>query len=921
MDPGAIGALFAVALGRAAGGRLVREIDLGEGGVLQQALANAVDAGVRSIDGPVRGWIEALLPERRRQRLLQSATWLDLAGLAWAEALAVTDEAELHAIFGVAAPRVRARLDAPWFVDILLNRRARELGFALGGHDPRLGLPDALVAALVAYLIDETALHLDREYDDDEVVEAFLAEVVAGLPDRIARMFMQLPGREAVLTRLAAERSAVALDEVIARLDGTAAGREALTGLAAMAQALVRLVDQDTFRRASFDDLPILVHREVYVEPDATGTVGRLPAKSAVARAWERHDLVVLQAPFGMGKSLTCRELAAELASAWLADPEEAPCPLLLECPELLQGNVASLQMAVLRHLEEQGLPTDAARWVWERAPLVVILDSFDEVVLHDGEAERWMHDIAALSRRPRVRVLLATRPHGVQRGWLGDRAEVLDLEQLTDAQAQRWLDVHAAALTVPRRSFGEVVDRLDDELARTPILLLMALVVWDSPLDLIPGRAGLFASFLDRLSTGKWEGVQAPHPAIVRGGEALGADDGARLYREALARVAWAHKVGVDDARSGLPVRRLEEALERWHPNLKERHRRELERAVVLSLFFRKGEGDRDVRFTHRAFRDFLCARYLLAQLKWECREPTSRAFLLAMAEAPVGRAEANFLRELLVGEPPELRALALRHADAAIERPRIVLLDEDEVRAETWGQRRTVYTASPHRQGPQGSVVVRSSGRALSSRLRGHRREAREAFDGRWWVLDDHLIFDKNDGRVAVWAAVAPSLQLDARWDALALGDRPRCIEQEAGGWLLSEPGLRLDGDAAVHKAFQWQPLASQRLALTLAVGRHLARHPEAQVAIDPLLVCVLPRQRWCLVPGAGQPDPDDVRRAWARYALTALNLPGLERDPDAVRLGRLLAGGHVGWLPPLPWDALLDDLEGLAHRLEEP
>jgi hypothetical protein len=139
------------------------------------------------------------------------------------------------------------------------------------------------------------------------------------------------------------------------------------------------------------------------------------------------------------------------------------------------------LRDATLRQLELLGFDRGAAEWLWEKAPITLLLDSFDEVAQPESHLKRWIEDICQAARRPGMRILLCTRPYGYESAWVRGGVE-LDLCALTDPQAEDWLRRHGEILGSRTPSLAEIEERLDEELARTPILLLMAVVAWDQP-------------------------------------------------------------------------------------------------------------------------------------------------------------------------------------------------------------------------------------------------------------------------------------------------------------------------------------------------------------------------------------------------------------------------------------------------------
>lgn len=676
MEAGAVAALVVAGLAKAAGSSIAGSADLG---FLGDLLKSGAEVAGKVGGDPVAELVNRLVREKRRDRMLRSASWYDLAGLAWGEHLYEHDD-DLVRVFGVAAAQVQRRLDAEWFASLLQGPRGREVPVpkveAAYGEE----LDPAFVGALARFLAGECVDEL--EVDADEDVLPFVTTAILALPARIARIAKQVPGYDARMARLLlADRVVPGIERLLAYADGTVAAEEALREMDRLSVETLALADRDTFGRDHFEDLPKLVHREVYVEPDVAGR----PAKQAIRDAWERARFVILRAPFGMGKSLTCRDLAIDLAREWREDPSR-PFPLRLDCPDLLSGNVNSLRDAVLKHLENVGFGPAEAAWTWGKARLTVLLDGFDEISQAPGQLKRWIEDMASATRREGLVVALFTRPYGYEPQWVRGDAVELDLEALTENQAQDWLIRHATALGRATPALAAIEDRLDEEIARTPILLLMAVYAWDQPSDDgLDGKAALYARFVDRISTGKWADLQDPHPAVA----SAHAEYGEALYREALEQVAWAHHVHVRGDEGGLPLRLLERRLADWH-ELSPDQVTELGRALVLSLFFRKDDVRGDLRFSHRSFREFLCARYLAGR--------SGNELLLALAEDDPGPETLRFLEELLRPHPDRL-ASALRTVEAAFDGGLEVAFVDSDLVLESWAGRNValIHTRRP--------------------------------------------------------------------------------------------------------------------------------------------------------------------------------------------------------------------------------
>jgi hypothetical protein len=272
MEAGAVAALVVAGLAKAIGRGIDASADLGFLGEL--LMAGAEVAGKVT---PVEQWVNRWLRPKRRERMLRSASWYDLAGLAWGEHLYEAADEALVVAFGVDAEQVRQRLDAEWFATLLQGPRGREV--PVPRTEPAYGdeLDPAFVRELGRVLAAEAA---ERLMLDEDPAVAHLEAAIDGLPARIARLVKQVPGYDGRMARLLlADRVVPGIERLLAYADGSVAAEEALRGMDRVSAETLALADRDTFGRDHFEDLPKLVHREVYVEPDVVG--GRRRPRSA----------------------------------------------------------------------------------------------------------------------------------------------------------------------------------------------------------------------------------------------------------------------------------------------------------------------------------------------------------------------------------------------------------------------------------------------------------------------------------------------------------------------------------------------------------------------------------------------------------------------------------------------------------------
>ena len=725
--------LFLVAFARASGVALQNVLaDLGAEGFQRKLGEKVLDQGAERLPGAIHAILDkagAKRPELRR--LLRTLTPLDLAGIAWAGALAGASDDEITGAFGVPSEEVKEALGREWFIRLFEDPDGRRLAAMVEGAKTGANVPTEYLDAL-ARLVAEVAGHdLGLPLGEPCVLD-FVRGIVERLPACMAEMYLDLP-------RVAAKEGFVNTGRILDRLSGGPEQRRAAEGLERWANRLVGERTRDVFgRRETFDDLPPLRLGEIYVEPSAVASrpatpkgdseeLAKGPVKEVVRAALCGDDmrLVVLQAPFGYGKSLTCRSLAADFAEQWLDAPESAPFPLRLDCPDVLSGHVSSLETAVLRAIEKEAeVGARVAEWILENSRLLILLDSFDEVVLNETEARKWFHEMQGRVGA-RVRVLLASRPHAFQDKWLADKDVAIEIEPFDDERGARWMERVGRRVGPEGLGFDAVRGRLG-ELAGVPILLLMAAYGW-KPDESVGTRAALYCSFIDKIAAGKWSDVQGVrHRPIEEGIEAAGGEE---AFREALGLVAWEsmlqarQRVEQEDGGT-IARRRIEQVLVQRFPDIGEAHVDQVTRSLCLTLFLRKDAGTGLVAFSHRSFREYLAAEHFVRSLGRHLAGTSVRPIALELSEALLGSEELRFAADLVREQPAARCEEILAFLDTCAADTREIVSAED-----------LEY------EGERGTQLVRyASGKGRLDSLRynanGVRYSVRHPSEGDWFA-----------------------------------------------------------------------------------------------------------------------------------------------------------------------------------------
>lgn len=648
-------------------------------------LTMTIDTLAPEAVGGIQSWVGGILMPRTASRALEHLTVFDLAGVAWAEGVSMCNGDVLERAFGVPKRVVQNVLTAPWFVDVVTQAASDDLRFGVGQWDPSSGLPDKVRDGLVALLVDSASSELECEADATtrDFVRHALQETINGLTrefrgraavrSAVAHRLLLGVAEDGEENRRLLQETGRMLSDVLGHVEPRQLEDTIVPKLESYAATLLLMRAEDVFGRharqaGEFGLLPL---EKVYVEPDVEVDGGdRLPALNEIRKVvfGTVPKLAVLSAPFGFGKSLTIRTLAVELADDWLASSRksrEDHIPLLIHTPDVMTAGCPSLDAALQRHLTNTlDLTVSEAEYFVKHFCFTVLFDSYDEILQQTDDAKLWVTRICkgVTDFGGRVRILLAGRPYAFRDRWFDDQHVHLRVQSFTDDQVASWL----AKTTGPVHSGlspEAVLQGLDREIASTPILLLMAAWSWQEQTgaEQSPqGRTQLYETFITRIAEGKWKGYQANHEYISDAAEKVNIRLGEHGFREALAYLAWVHfeaqAVNTTPFRDeeqdiGLPLRVLSEKIHaRFGAKLGQQYVDELVRSLVLSLFVRRGTGSKEIQFTHKSFREFLCAEHLMRLFRTSGPGVKAKAprWMYALSVAGLNASVVNFFGDL---------------------------------------------------------------------------------------------------------------------------------------------------------------------------------------------------------------------------------------------------------------------------------
>ncbi len=444
--------------------------------------------------------------------------------------------------------------------------------------------------------------------------------------------------------------------------------RELIKGQSALVQQLL-LQDmaswgaQHVFGNATQQtDLPYLPLGQLYVEPKARGPHGSGPILNLLNDLlWEKNEqVVVVQGDMGLGKSLTARILAWQLAEKCISNGQNGAdnvSPLFIICARDLDAGVIDnlnelARRALHRHAKQIGLDFAENSPLFEppngdQQRVLMILDGLDEVVLTKDHVRRLFEHLRRATST-NLRCLVLSRPQIVPNKEL----RRLNIPYITverfkfdepDSLVQEWLARWNFLERCPRGQIPLTLKMLEEQqmgdLAPTPVLLFMIAYTWErlqGANQKIP-RSLLYERFAYQIARGKLEvDVGSEHdsirtasamlrPRLEKQGDILPGPETDETLTQAMlwlmARVAWrAHCQGqhiIDENKQSLFRSDIERLLEEEFDLRGASELTPICSGLLLSLQSDLLGDNQAVVFGHRSFREFLVARFWAGRLR----------------------------------------------------------------------------------------------------------------------------------------------------------------------------------------------------------------------------------------------------------------------------------------------------------------
>ncbi|WP_224242439.1 pentapeptide repeat-containing protein [Hyalangium gracile] len=427
---------------------------------------------------------------------------------------------------------------------------------------------------------------------------------------------------------------------------------------------------------AHHEQLPYLPLAEMYVEPSALRTNGPSdrqtprPVLGFLRELLQANRVVVVEADMGLGKSLTARRLALDLAREYLDSTAPGPTcyfPVFIRCADDLDAaTVENMGLVAQRALHRQARQHLGLEFA-EQEPafslpagqrVLFIVDGFDEVVLGTSAQERMFDHLERMTSAD-WRCVVLSRPLVLPRSKIAKLGiPVLQLQPWStegaESQAGTWLSRWNFLARVPEKkaslSLEEIAARKLIELAQTPILLFMTAFTWDELGGGKVPRVALYETFFRQIARGKHEmDVRAEHGRVLDASKQLrdallkqgiiGSKDEPRdAMLWLMSRAAWkAHCLA--NRKESLYRHHVEELV---RDELELRIERDVVQTICGGLLLAlqsdpEGE-DHALLFGHKSFREYLVGRFWATQL---------RRILAAK-----GKERTKWMRVLLEGE-----------------------------------------------------------------------------------------------------------------------------------------------------------------------------------------------------------------------------------------------------------------------------
>jgi uncharacterized protein YjbI with pentapeptide repeats len=352
----------------------------------------------------------------------------------------------------------------------------------------------------------------------------------------------------------------------------------------------------------------------------------------------QRHTLVIVQADFGHGKSLSARRLARDFARDWLDATTPGPenyYPIFVKCArdvhdnyrheDVLRGALFSTAADVLGTQHPKGSPLFAPD---QGQRTLVILDGLDEIAYTLNQLKDLFIALRE-SLTERHRAVLFTRPGALHYGCIPKDTPVIHLKNFGDNQINEWLTRWASLAEGHEIGFTDIV-RLDAlELARVPLLLLMIATIGQVALRDSEGldRADIYTRFFKHVARGKFEADNDEHTGIKQASETLRVQI-ARLHHIGLpeptdamlwlmSRIAWEDHVLAQESPYVALHRYHVDAILAGELQLPLDIAPKVNIGLLLALQYNPSGETARILFGHQSFREFLVAYYWCHQLK----------------------------------------------------------------------------------------------------------------------------------------------------------------------------------------------------------------------------------------------------------------------------------------------------------------
>ena len=283
--------------------------------------------------------------------------------------------------------------------------------------------------------------------------------------------------------------------------------------------------------------------------------------------------------------------------------------------------------------------------------------------------------------------------------------------------------------------------------------------------------KGDLYSRFVDRTSRGKWKEVQEFHPVVDEGAHIIDKFRGEGSFQKALARLAWEHLITDSNRDPGsahvLPLRDVEAILRKEFctaegGTLPNRQILAVQKSIVLSVFVRRAEGDDGLRFAHKSFREFLCAKYVVSALQEISRDGQVHPGKVVLSQAALGQEELLFAADLVRSLPPEGQKRILFTLDVILKEGKLIFLADSEIEIAFQQNFGNIISIRQTRFSRGQRARVNAEKLALSIR---NRYQVLKAL----WPMSGGPITIRNDYRIFDNLPVDIAYRIDSEEDAL--------------------------------------------------------------------------------------------------------------------------------------------------------